>query len=358
MTPVNFSASDWNRIRETYSAWYDHSLDRPILYFTSVYDSHRPSVPGWFGFLNNFPDSASPSEIIDTYLKTQSGRRFPADSFPFWFLNFGAGVLAAALGAKTNVTEETIWFEPPEGADITKLQVSFDTDSYWWRRLQDVTSAAVDKIGDTVQISYSDLGGNLDILASLVGSEPLMIELLDHPAEVVSALEGVTAAWIAAYDLQDALIRPACPGSIGWAPTWAPGSAYMLQSDASYMISTDMFDRFVMPDLTACCRRIEFPFYHLYGIGQIPHVDRLLSIPNLRGIQWIHGDGKPTADMWPDLLNKIRDGGKLIQVFATAQVALNLVRTIGGKDVQIMITDEMTPPEANDLIERIAAAGK
>jgi hypothetical protein len=50
-------------------------------------------------------------------------------------------------------------------------------------------------------------------------------------------------------------------------------------------------------------------FYHLDGIGQIPHVPHLCAIPWLAGIQWIPGDGQPHAAEWPDLLNQIVSAG-------------------------------------------------
>ena len=61
----------------------------------------------------------------------------------------------------------------------------------------------------------------------------------------------------------------------------------MLQCDLSYMISPQMFGRFVLPELAASCRRLGNPAYHLDGPGEIPHVDMLLSIPELRAMQYV-----------------------------------------------------------------------
>ncbi len=81
----------------------------------------------------------------------------------------------------------------------------------------------------------------------------------------------------------------------------------MLQSDFSYMISPRMFERFALPGLTVWAGALDYPFYHLDGPGQIKHLDMLLSIPRLRGIQWVPGDGQPTPDQWlPLLANWIR----------------------------------------------------
>ena len=66
----------------------------------------------------------------------------------------------------------------------------------------------------------------------------------------------------------------------------------MLQCDFSYMISPAMFERFVMPDLAACCDALDHGFYHLDGKGEIRHLEMLLSLERLRGIQWIPATGR------------------------------------------------------------------
>ena len=59
-----------------------------------------------------------------------------------------------------------------------------------------------------------------------------------------------------------------------------------------------MFDE-SKPELAASCRRLKNAFYHLDGLGQLPHLKSLLSIPELKGIQWVPGDGQPDVTEWP-----------------------------------------------------------
>jgi len=128
----------------------------------------------------------------------------------------------------------------------------------------------------------------------------------------------------------------------------------MLQSDFAYMISPAMFERYVAPDLTACCDHIEHGFYHLDGPGQIQHMDLLLAIPRLRGIQWIPGDGNPPPDQWLGLLKRIIDGGKLCQVYVSAEGALRIVRNLGGKGFLLAVQDDMTAAEAAAFLDLLA----
>jgi hypothetical protein len=87
------------------------------------------------------------------------------------------------------------------------------------------------------------------------------------------------------------------------------------------------------------------------GKGQIAHLDRLLSLPRLRGIQWQPGAGAPMADEWPDLLRRIRDGGKLCQVYVTREGARQIVREIGGRGFLFYIDEPgLTAAEAEAFL--------
>ena len=85
---------------------------------------------------------------------------------------------------------------------------------------------------------------------------------------------------------------------------------YILQSDFSYMIGPEMFDTFVAPELASSAARITNAVYHMDGIGQIPHLDSLLAIDGIRGIQWQPGAGEPEKQNWDEILSRILASGK------------------------------------------------
>ena len=356
MADNKFTKDDWARIKRDYLAWWAGELDRPLICMPGVTKDGKPrKAKGFHGFLSSFAPEVPAREIVEKFIAYESQKVYLGDTYPFWFLNFGPGILAGPLGARVTPTEETVWFDPPEGASLEKLRIKMDRNNYWWRRILDVTKAAVDMIGDHVQISHTDLGGNLDILASLVGSEALCMELIDRPDQVVAAVAEITKAWIAAYDELAAIVTKRCPGTNSWHSVWAPGTTYILQCDFSYMISPDMFKRFVMPDLTACCDRLEYGFYHLDGVGEIPHLDHLLSINRLRGIQWIYGDGKPAAEHWPDLYRRILAAGKRVQVNVSREGAKKICREVGGKGFTLSVNDDMSAKEAQEFLDEIGS---
>ncbi len=266
--------------------------------------------------------------------------------------------MAAFVGSGVSWTPDTTWFWPLAGVEtLADIHPVYNPQNAWWRRVLDTTRCAVERWGDQVLVGITDLGGNLDILASLRTSEKLLLDLTDDPAQVDRLVREINALWLRYYDELEAITSTAGRGNACWGPLWSPTKGYMLQSDFSYMISPRMFRRFVMPDLVACCDHLDYGFYHLDGIGEIPHLDQLLSIERLRGVQWQPGDGQLKADGWLPLIAKIRDSGKRCQIYVTREGAMTVQRELGGKGfIMHIVDDDMTVEEGEAFLKALHAA--
>jgi hypothetical protein len=355
---LNFTDEDWERVERDTMAWWAGELDRPLVWLAAA-DPLPRETP--YEFLSNYPLDMPVQELIDLYEPFLAATHYYADAFPWWWINFGPGIVAGFLGADVHsvaTPSETVWFTPSRTVDIEALDLEYDAENVWWRRVKELTAAIVERYEGRLAVSHTDLGGNLDILASFRETEELLLDLIDHPDQVDRLVRRITELWLRYYDELDALVRPACRGTSCWTPIWSTGRTYMMQSDFAYMISPAMFERFVMPDLTACCEHLDHGFYHLDGKGQIAHLDLLLSIPRLRGIQWIPGDGQPPPDQWLSLLKRIRDGGKLCQVFVSPEGARTIVRNLGGRGFLLVISDDdgdfVDPERARSFLKILA----
>jgi 5-methyltetrahydrofolate--homocysteine methyltransferase len=336
MSELRFDPRDWERVEQDAIAWWAGELDRPLIWFTGS----DPGVSKPFGFMTNYGLEMPADELVARYEPALLAQRYYGDSFPYIWLNFGPGMVAGFLGAHVHsVAEpsETVWFTAPEDQPPDDLALRYDADNVWWRRVQEVGAEFVRRWPGQLLVSQTDLGGNLDIIASFRTTQALLTDCIDRPDDVDRWVGETTGLWLRYYDELDAILRPNGRGSSTWAPLWSPGKTYMLQSDFAYMISPAMFERFVMPDLEACCAHLDHGFYHLDGKGQIPHLDMLLGIERLRGIQWIPGDGAPPPQDWLPLLARIRQGGKLCQVFVSPAGALEIVENLGGKGFLLVV---------------------
>jgi hypothetical protein len=353
---LHFTDQDWERIERDWRAWWAGELERPLV----MVEGHEPP-PGKAladigpekTFTSEFPLETPVDEVLDHYQAHLESRRFYGDAWPRWWPNFGPGIVAGFLGAHVHPVSRTVWFEPAERVSIKDLCPAYDADNVWWQRVNSLTRIAVERWGDRVTVAHTDLGGNLDILASLRTTEGLLLDLHDAPDEVARLAGEVTRLWLHYYDELCAVIQKAGRGTTPWAPIWSPGRCYMLQSDFAYMISPQMFERFVLPDIAACCKVLDHGFYHLDGQGQIPHLDMLLSLERLRGIQWIPGDGQPPPERWLPLLKRVRDAGKLCQLFVSPQGARTIVRELDGRGFALHIQQSMSRDEAQGFVRAI-----
>jgi len=360
---IDFDASRWARVKDTYGQWWSGALGRPLI---SVAVGGRdpgrpePSLPA-HAFTAFYGRSVAPEEIVDRWDWDLSRRWFVGDAFPSIWPNFGAGVVAGFCGADLvcRTDHPTVWFRPLDERQIADLDFAFDPDNPWLRRVQDVCGAAGERWGGLVQVSMTDLGGAVDILSTFRPAERLLLDLYDYPDQVRRLVGQIHDVWFRCFDAIDAVLQRTNPGYTAWTPIFSATPYYMLQCDFCYMISPAMFDAFVRPELAAACGRLDHPFYHLDGPGQLPHLDSLLSIPDLAGVQWIPGAGAPGQRHWPDVYRRIHQAGKLIQLYAENGdlELLDVVADQIGSADGIILIGEVGPDRRDDLEAFLARHG-
>jgi len=363
--PIHFTAQRWQTIKDTYRAWWAGKLSRP-LFNISVRDADpgqaEPALPA--RHFTSFYDLSVPAEAIaERWEYDLSCQRFLGDGFPSIWPNFGPGVAAAFLGAelRNDFDSVTTWYYPRETREVSDWRWTFDPENVWLRRVEDITRAARARFNGMVQVGMTDIGGNLDMLSSFRPSEALLYDLIDDPESVKARTWELHDLWWRYFRHFEQILYPTNPGYTAWASIFSEVPYYMLQCDFCYMIGPDMFDEFVKPELVATCRKLAHPFYHLDGIGQLPHLDSLLAIPELKGIQWIPGTGAPETHLWPEVYRKIRDAGKLIQLFANqSSYGLDIIDVLAdqlGSAEGIIVIADIQPHEVNHAAEILAKYG-
>ncbi|MBK8047253.1 MAG: hypothetical protein IPK16_09110 [Anaerolineales bacterium] len=352
---LDFHEEDWARIERDWGAFWAGELARPIV-MMQVFKPGGPELfDAWTRFIPVHLATHSVDEILDREQEKLEHLEWCGDTFPKWAPNLGPGIVAGFLGAEVHGVADTVWFSSGPDTPISDLEVAIAPGNRWWRLAQEFSARAAQRWAGQVCVGYTDLGGNLDILASLVTTQQLLLDCVDEPEHVARLANDITAIWLDCYDALDPVVSACGRGSTNWAPLWSPQRFYMLQSDFSYMISPAMFERFVLPDLERCCAAIDYPFYHMDGKGQLRHLDYLLGIKPLRGIQWQPGAGTPATENWLPLLKRIRDAGKLCQVYVTPEWAETIVRVLGGRGFVLAIEPPfLSRAEAEDFLRHLA----
>ncbi|MGA2796829.1 MAG: hypothetical protein ABSE63_04555 [Thermoguttaceae bacterium] len=269
---------------------------------------------------------------------------FPLDVLPTATTDLGPGSLALFLGSRPGFAEETVWFYPVFETDPAPEKLPplrFDPANPWWRTTEDIISRCAALARGKYLVGCPDLIENLDVLASLRGSQTLLFDLVERPEWVERKIREINEVWFAAYQrIYDLIKLPDDSSAYGAFYIWGPGKVAKVQCDASAMISPKMYGRFVVPTLSAQCQWLDHSLYHLDGTEAIVHLDALLGIEALDAVEYTPQAGIETGGhkRWHEMYRRILAAGKSVQV---VNVELNevqpLLDNLGPKGVYMLI---------------------
>ena len=351
---------DWDKCTERFDAfWEGEIIDRCL---TSVVS--RRSKPVAVKTENITASSLEEKWFNCDYRYNQAIKDFAAtyyggEAFPNFVANLGPGVAAAYMGAEYALHEDTVWFEidKTQNSWDNLLNLKHDENSEMWLRTNELLDYFLERANGNFMVCNTDLGGTLDIAASLRGTEQLLMDLYDYPEEVKMLINKIDEIWLSCYNSLQNKINKYQHGSTDWYPTWCRGKkTYSIQCDFSAMISPPQFEEFVKPSLIRQSEIMDRTIYHLDGPGEIPHLDHILDIDAIDGIQWCPGDGQPGGcdEIWYPMYQKIQEKGKkLIVLYADNNKVEQLFENISPKGVFLQTRCE-TENEANEFLKKLA----
>lgn len=313
---LDFDQARWARIKQETRQWWAGDLGRPLIQvcLKNAHSARHAPVLFCHEFASFYPVTVPVEQIVDCWDRDLNNTMFLGDAYPHVCPNFGPGVIAAFLGATLVNGEDTVWFHSEKETAISDLDFAFDAENPWYRRCCDLITAATDRWQGRVQCAMTDLGGNLDILSVFRPAETLIYDLYDNPSHVKRLTWQAHELWWRYFEALNALTRDVNPGYSTWAAILSEESHYMLQCDFCYMMGPDMFDEFVKPELKASADKLAHAAYHMDGQGQLAHLDSLLDVTSIKGIQWVPGAGAPDVTHWPEVYRKITAAGKKIHI--------------------------------------------
>lgn len=285
-----------------------------------------------------------------------------ADALPMLQTTFGPGSLAEMLGAKPVYEPSTVWYEPCIAAPDACKPIRFDPRNNASLDLHmRFVDEAMRRSGGRYMVAMSDLIENLDTLASLRGSEPLLLDLVERPQWVHQRQEEILQAFIEVFDLFYRKTKDEQGGNAFIFDTWGPGRTCKVQCDFSCMISAPMFREFVVPYLARQCDWLDYSMHHFDGETALQHLDALLSIESLDAIEWTpmgayggsdvsHTGGHP---QWYDLYRRIKAGGKSVQaVGVKPEEVVPLIEAVGPEGLYVW-TKAPDEDAAQKLVEQV-----
>ena len=304
--------------KERLKAWWDNEpLDRPcIQYFCTRSDVKFEGIYDRFHLAREWDDFEGSLEDFERKSKSYI---FGGENIPWYFPNYGAGIMAALFGVTPKYMTQTVWFSRPTPVEeIVNLLESAEMNGNnpWYDRLMRIAEYAAKRSGGNYLVTLTDLGGIMDILSSFLGPTNIILAMKRQPEIIDASRAIILEKTLKVYDDLQNIIERYQEGCNCWLNIWCPKRWYPIQSDFSYMLSPKLFKRFVLPDIVAQAEHMDYAIYHLDGVKQLPFLDDLLAEDSITGIQWVPGAGKDPkgSDKWMPVYKKIQAAGKKVVI--------------------------------------------
>ena len=329
---MNFDKNRYTHLTDVFEKWWEGRLGRPVIQVTL----EKSSGEGGDFFASNYRkvileamyDLETPvSKVAEVIDKAYDCVEYYGDAIPVFYMR-PTGILGGFLGQEyaLDKNQGTVWFKKKYEDLDSIIHLTLDEQNPLLNRALDLTKAVQEYFDGRMAIGIPDFGGVMDIVSSLRDANPFLLECALEPEDVEDACLNIHEQFKKAYKLfMNVIDEDRIPGYTCWATMLSRKPYFVLQNDFSAMISTDMYDDYYLPILKEECKFIPRTIYHLDGPGAVRHLDSILTVPELDGVQWINGAGAAGLDQWPDIYKKINAAGKLCQVFINGSEELRYI---------------------------------
>ncbi len=286
-------------------------------------------------------------EIKDTYW---AGEAFPV-MFP---VSIGmVAILANYLGCPIKFMDtRTTWSTPIINNWNNRPKFCFNPENKWWQKTKILLHEAAARAPGHYFVGIPELDGPSEILSCLRGNANLAIDTIEHPEEIKQAVKEINYAWLRYWEASLGLIHQYIGGYIFWMAIWSESPATELECDFSCLISSNTFNDLFLPFIEQQIEWIPRTIYHLDGPCALQHLDSLLSLSHLTGIQWIPGAGSPPMSEWIPLLKKIQGAGKLLYITCEKGEVRRLLKELNPEGL-LLETTCSSIKEADELINNV-----
>lgn len=330
---------DFDKLAETYkSLWNRENHKRPLITLLAP----KQNID-WSAFPTS-PDDLRERWLNEEYIikrhrfYMEKTTEYLGEAFPQTWPNFGPDVLGAICGCDIQFGEDTSWavhniFDWNDFKGIT-----FDPDNFWFKKLDSLTKALVeDSKGDYV-VGITDLHPGLDGIVSLRGPENLCFDLYDDAEKVKEVNFQIFEVFKKVFEAQYRAVTKYMPYTTNWMNVLSADREYVTSCDFSCLISKDNYEEFVLPELSEEIKFLDSSIYHLDGVQALTHLDTLCSIYALKGIQWVPGSGQKPMREWLDVLKKIQNSGKIIDITVEPEDVKTICENLDPEGVMMHCT--------------------
>ncbi|CAB1252092.1 conserved hypothetical protein [Clostridiaceae bacterium BL-3] len=270
---------------------------------------------------------------------------FAGDAVPIANIDFGSGILASFLGSEYKLAEDTIWYDAKpiisDWNDLPKLSLLKDSEIY--KKFIGITKSFCEASQGRYITSITDVGANMDVLASLRGRENLLMDLIVEPDEVKRFLFRIDQFWKEVFDENIKILSRYKRTFTSWVPIVNQKTWYPLLSEFSTMISPTMFEDIVFPAIQREADYLDQALFNLDGEDQVKYLSILLRLEGLHSIEW-----DPVPKYSPKFNKVIKDFSSETSIEVYKQI-----QSCGKK----LVIREVIPEQIEPILNNISPDG-
>lgn len=341
---------NFEKIQTKYmQAWSLENHDRPIMNVTAWKQRTKPI---------KVPDNVEARWTDADFVSRNSryiveNQYYAGESFPTVFPNLGPDIFAALFGADIQFGETTSWSKHNIHNETDYSKLKFLRGEKWHKKIIELTTSIVDESKGDYQVGITDIHAGMDALVALRGPAELCTDLYDCPQLIkplpMKMFETFKEFYSQLYDITTKYLK----GSSTWMKAYSTDRFYVTSCDLICMISKDDMKEFVLDELLAEAKWLDKNIFHLDGPGALRHLDTILQIKEINGVQWVPGDGALPCAKWPQVLQKIQAAGKVLQIHVNNSDELRLLHEI-IKPEGVMLDAYVSSAEEADYMVKTA----
>ncbi len=299
-------------------AWFNQAIiDRPPVRFYKHNAQFDAGIPldrtRWGSLRERWMDT---EYQLAEFERSIEGKVFHAETFPVFFPNLGPNLYSALYAGDIEFAEVTTWYHPViESLEDLSILKNDPFQSPFFKKIEEMTRAALERCGDRYWVGYTDLHPGLDSIAAWRGGDNLCMDMMTEPELLQPLVELSIRDFHGIFDYFDSLLKTAGQPSVTWMNIPCCGKMHIPSCDFSTMISPGHFEQFGFPPICHELRGMDRAVFHLDGKGVARHLDLILTHPGIQAIQWVQGLGLDWPILqWVPLLKRVLAAGKSVLV--------------------------------------------
>ena len=342
-----YNNSDWVAVEERFDEfWKMENSDRPIIQiFARTEEFHKaPSYKDlderWW----------NPEYFAKMQQHQYNNQKCLGEAFQLAWVNTGPVFGCSMLEAEPIFDKRTSWFEPSIPSASELPEISYDFSKGPFGKLMNLYKGLELLDSDKFLPAHFDMGGPSDILMTLLGTQKFLEDTLLDKDAIIKAVQLIAEEFNKCFLQIDKNVAKDQIFS-DWINLLYPKKGYVVGEDCLVMLDPDSVNDIVVPGVRTIIKDIPYPVFHFHSAGA-HNLDKILSIDELRGIEWSDDpkDARPHERI--DTFKKILGSGKTLMVYPKNDEIELLCKNLPAEGVLISINVE-SAEEGEDCLRRI-----